>query len=211
MDVITLDAKPRAVGKKASRAARRDGDVPCVLYGHRIEPVAFQVPEPSLKPLIYTNETHLVKIEVDKEAWECIIKAIEFHPVTDRPMHADFQVLQAGEKITLSVPVQYVGTPIGQTEGGHTAYSVHELDVSCLPKDIPSHIDVDVSEVAIGDVLHVGDLSIEGIEFLAPPEQILMTVLKPRAVVEEVVDEELLEGEEEEGEEGAAEEPAEEA
>ena len=197
MDVITLAAQPREAGKKAARAARRHGDVPCVLYGHHVEPVAFQVSEKSLKPLIYTNETHLVSIEVGSNAWECVIKDIAFHPVTDRPMHADFQVLQAGEMVTLAVPIRYIGTAIGHTEGGHLSFLLHELEVSCLPKDIPSQIDVDITNVAIGEAVHVGDLETENLDIHAPDDQVLMTILKPRIVIEEVaLDEEGVEGEE---------------
>lgn len=200
MDIITLAAQPRAVGKTGARAARRNGDVPCVLYGHHVEPVAFQVPEKSLKPLIYTDETHLIKVDLDSDSWECIVKDIAFHPVTDRPLHADFQVLQAGERITMAIPVRYVGTPIGQTHGGRTSFVVNELLVSCLPKDIPSHIDVDVHDIDIGDALHVSDLDFEALEFHAPDDQILMTILRPRTIEEPTLDEGLLE--DEEGEEG---------
>ena len=205
MDIITLAAQPRAVGKKGARAARRNGDVPCVLYGHHVEPVPFQVSEKSLKPLIYTHETHLVKVALDNDAWECIVKAIAFHPVTDRPLHADFQVLQAGEKITLTVPVRYLGTPIGQTHGGRTNFVVNELTVSCLPKDIPSQIDVDVVDIDIGDALHVSDLDFENLEFHAPNDQILMTILRPRTLEEPTTEEDLLEGEEGEEDEEAGE------
>lgn len=196
MDIITLAAQPREVGKTGARAARRNGDVPCVLYGHHVEPVAFQVSEKSLKPLIYTDETHLVKVALDKDAWECILKDIAYHPVTDRPMHADFQVLQAGEKITMTIPVRYVGTPIGQTHGGRTSFVVNELTVSCLPKDIPSQIDVDVVDIDIGDALHVSDLDFDTLEFHAPDDQILMTILRPRTIEEPTPTEGLLEGEE---------------
>lgn len=209
MDIITLAVQPREVGKRAARAARREGDVPCVLYGHHIEPVVFQVPEINLGPLIYTDEMHLVKVELEGNSWDCIIKDIDFHPVTDRPMHADFQVLQAGEKINISVPVRYVGTPPGQTAGGRVSYIVTELEVSCLPKNIPSHIDVDVSHVDIGDTVHLSDVQMEGIEFYASEDQILMTVLRPRAEIVDTEEEEvegLLEGELEEGEEGETEE-----
>ncbi|MFQ5571617.1 MAG: 50S ribosomal protein L25 [Rhodothermales bacterium] len=200
MDVITLQVGTRGVGRAAARAVRREGNVPCVLYGHHVEPVAFQVSEKSLKPLIYTHETHLVKIDLDGDSWECIVKDIAFHPVTDRPLHADFQVLQAGEKITLSIPVRYLGTSIGEAHGGRTSNLVNELEVSCLPKDIPSHIDVDVSDVDIGDSIHVGELHLESIEIHAPSDQILFTVLKPRAVEVEVDDtlEPMPEGEAEE-------------
>ena len=198
MEVITLEAQPRSSGKSAARAARREGNVPCVLYGSHVEPVAFKVEEMSLKPLIYTNETHLVEIQVDGDSWECIVKDIAFHPVSDRPMHVDFQVLQKGEKVTLSIPVRYIGTPKGQTEGGQTSFVINELLISCLPKDIPSHIDVEVSDLAIGDTLHVGDLDLGDVEIHASPQQTLVTVVPPRmaAVDEEEAEGLLLEGEE---------------
>ena len=208
MDVIMLAAQPREAGKRGARAARRNGDVPCVLYGHHVAPVAFQVSEKSLKPLIYTDETHIVQVELDSDSWECIIKDIAFHPVTDRPMHADFQVLQAGEKVTMAVPVRYLGTPIGQTHGGRTNYVINELEITCLPKDIPSHVDIDVSEVDIGDAVYVSDLDFEALEFHAPTNQILMTILRPRVLEEPTLAEGLEEGAE--GEEGAEAEEGEE-
>ena len=195
MDVITLAAQPREVGKKGSRAARREGHVPCVLYGHHVDATPFQIPERSLHPLIYTDVTHLVKVELDSDAWDCILKDIAYHPVTDRPMHADFQVLQAGERVTISVPVRYVGTSIGQSKGGRTTYVVNELEVTCLPKDIPSQIDVDVTEIDMGDAIYLKDLDYEELDFSAPADQILMTVLRPRVEEVEETDELDVEGE----------------
>ena len=207
MDVITLEAQSREAGRKTARATRRAGNVPCILYGHRVETVAFQVSEKSLHPLIYTQETHLITVTIDSNSWKCVVKDIAFHPITDRPMHADFQVLKEGEKVTLSVPVRYLGTAIGHTQGGRLSFMLHELEVSCLPKDIPSYIDVDITEVSIGDALHVGEIEIENVDIHAPAEQVLMTVIKPRVVVEEVaLDEEGEEGVE--GEEAADEEEA---
>ena len=207
MDVITLEAQSREAGRTTARAARRAGNVPCILYGHRVETVAFQVSEKSLHPLIYTQETHLITVNIDNNSWKCVVKDIAFHPITDRPMHADFQVLLEGEKVTLSVPVRYLGTAIGHTQGGNLSFMLHELEVSCLPKDIPSYIDVDITEVSIGDALHVGEIEIENVEIHAPADQVLMTVIKPRVVVEEVaLDEEGEEGVE--GEEAADEDEA---
>ena len=181
MDVIEIEAKAREAGKKAARAARRAGEVPCVLYGRQVDAVSFQVPELSLRPLIYTDETHRVLIKVDGEEWECIMKNVVMHPVTDRPRHADFQVLQQGEMITLTVPIQYHGTPVGQSEGGDTQVVMNEIEVRCLPKDIPSHIDVDISGLGIGDSLHVSDVAIEGVEFGSAPERTLVTIVVPRS------------------------------
>ena len=180
MDVIEIEAKERQPGKKHARAARRAEEVPCVLYGRHVDAVPFQVPELSLRPLIYTSETHRVLIKVNGNEWECILKDVVMHPVTDRPRHADFQVLQQGEKITLTVPIQYHGIPVGQSEGGDTQVIMNEIEVSCLPKDIPSHIDLDISALAIGDALHVSDIESEGLEFGSAPTQTLVTVVPPR-------------------------------
>lgn len=180
MDTIAIPAQRRAAGKRGARAARRSGDVPCVSYGHHVDPVVFQVPEKSLKPLIYTDQMHLVEISLDERAWECILKDVAFHPVTDRPMHVDFQVLQAGEKVTLTVPVRFVGTPVGQVRGGRISFVVHELSVTCLPRHIPSQIDVAVEHVDIGGAVHVGDIIHPDLEFGAPTDQVLMMVLRPR-------------------------------
>jgi len=203
MDAITLEAKPRDVGKKSARSVRRAGNVPCVLYGHRTESIAFELPELSVKALIYTTETHVVTIKVDGKQWSCIMKSADLHPITERPMHADFQVLEKGEKITLMVPIQFHGTPVGQRDGGDTQIVVHEIEVRCLPQDIPSHIDVDISELAIGDSIHIEDLHTEGMELLGRAEQTIVTVLQPRVVEAEVTTAAAATVAEEEGAEGA--------
>lgn len=199
MDAIKLQGQPRETGTRSARGIRREGMVPCVLYGHHAEPISFKVPELTLHPLIYTDETHVVTVEVEGSQWECIMKDVDFDPVTDRPRHADFQVLTAGEMVTITVPVQYQGTPVGQTDGGDTQYVVHEITVRCLPKDIPNHIEVDVTALSIGDSIHVGDLDLPELEFVTPDRQTLVTVVAPRLEPVEVEEEglglELEEGE----------------
>ncbi len=189
MDVISLDARSRAPGKKGARAARRSGDVPCVLYGMSTDPVVFKVSEKSLGLLIYTNETHLVNVSLGDDTWRCIVKDIAFHPVTDRPMHADFQVLHEGSRVTLTIPIRYRGTPVGQTRGGNVRAVLNELVVSCLPRHIPSQVEVDVADVDIGQAVHVRDLDFENLDFLAPDDQILFTILRPRMIEEETEEE----------------------
>jgi large subunit ribosomal protein L25 len=207
MDNITLKGEPRETGTSRARATRREGMVPCVLYGQHDEPVAFKVHELALHPLIYTDETHVVSVEVEGKAFECVMKEVEFHPVTDRPIHADFQVLTAGESVTLTVPVQYHGTPVGQTEGGDTQVIVHELTVRCLPKDIPSHIDVEIGALNIGDSIHVGDIDAGNVEVLTSTSQTMVTVVPPRIAAAEVEEEgALLDVEEGEAEEAEADE-----
>jgi len=194
MNTISLSAETRPAGKGAARALRRIGNVPCILYGRHCDALPFSTSEKSLHPLIHTTEAHVVKISMGKEAWECILKDIDFHPVTDRPMHVDFQVLYDDEVVTLSVPVRFVGTSKGQSRGGRVSYTVRDLTISCLPRDIPARIDVDVTDVKIGEAIHVRDLDLKNIEIRAPGDQILMSVARPR--VEVVVDDDEAEGDE---------------
>lgn len=213
MEAITIEAQEREVGKKAARSVRRAGNVPCVLYGHHTDPVAFQVPELQLNKLVYTTEAHVVEIRLDGRKFSCIMKEADFHPVTDRAIHADFQVLEKGERITLTIPIQLHGTPIGQKEGGDTQVVLHEVEVRCFPANIPSHIDLDISELNIGDAVHIQDLITEDIELLGQPTQTVVTVVPPRVLEAEeeedevvldehgeIVDVEDVEGEEEETE-----------
>lgn len=182
MEAITLEAQDRGVGKKAARAVRRAGYVPCVLYGRHTESISFQLPESALKQLIYTTETHIVNIKVDGKSYNCVMKQADLHPVTDRAIHADFLVLEKGEQVNLIVPIRFVGTPIGQKEGGSTQVILHDIEVRCLPQDIPASIDVDISELAIGDAIHIANLSFPNLELLGRPDQTVVTVVPPRAV-----------------------------
>jgi large subunit ribosomal protein L25 len=202
MDVITLEAKGRVAGKVATKAVRREEQVPCVLYGQGEEPRIFQIPEISMRELVYTDQFHRVSINLDGEAYDCVLKRTDFHPVTDSIIHADFYVLHPGENVTIRVPVHFNGIAEGVREGGVQQEFVHKIAVTCLPKNLPDFIEVDVSSLTIGQSILVRDISVEGVEIKAPGDSTLVSIDRPRAiiVVEEEEDEEGLEGEE--GEEG---------
>lgn len=195
MDVITLDAKSREAGKTAAKAARREESVPCVLYGHGTEPRSFQVVELSLRDLVYTNEFHRVEIKLDGEVFNCVLKAIDFHPVTDRIIHVDFQVLNEKERVTVKVPVHYEGNAVGVRNGGSLKTFANKITIKCLPADLPDHLSVDISKLKIGQSILVRTLKIAGVEIKAPQDQTLVSVIRPRVAI--AIDED------EEGEEGA--------
>ncbi len=179
MSIMTLEARARALGKKAARRVRREGGVPCVLYGHHVDPVHFQVPALPLKRLAFGRSANRVEVTLDGEAWSCVLKVIDLHPITDEPIHADFQVLQEGERIRITVPIRFVGTPAGQKEGGDTQHILTQLDVICFPKDIPAQVEVDVTELDIGEAIHVSDLELENVEIEMNPQQTIVTVVAP--------------------------------
>jgi large subunit ribosomal protein L25 len=184
MEFRTIEASPRGVGKKAARQVRREGNVPCVLYGHHVEPVSFSAGAFDLHQLVRSTETHLVKIDLGDQSWECILKDIVYHPVLDEPIHADFQVLQSGEKIDVRVPIRFIGTPRGQVDGGITQHVLNELEIRCLPKDIPAHLDIEVSHLGMGQSIHIRDLNFPEIEFTGTSTQTIIAILAPRVVSE---------------------------
>ena len=117
-----------------------------------------------LRPLIHTTETYRVALRLDGQTHDCILKRVDYDPVSGQPSHLDFYALTRGEKLTLTVPVLLVGSAPGVREGGDLMQPLHEIEIRCLPKDIPGHIEVDVSALQVGDAILVGDLSYEGVE-----------------------------------------------
>jgi large subunit ribosomal protein L25 len=188
MDTLTLNVQPRETGKKAVKATRNAGLVPGVLYGAHQEPVHFAAEVLDLRPLIHTSATHRVELAIDgtSKPYDCIVKTVDFHPVTDVPIHMDFLALTQGEKLTMTVPIHLDGAAVGVKNGGVLGQPLHELEIRCLPKDIPGSISVDISAMEIGDSIHVSDLGIGGdIEVLTEGSRTLVTVSAPRVEVEE--------------------------
>jgi len=199
MNTVKIDGHPRETGKKATRAVRSAGRVPCVLYGHSADTVSFQVQATDLNHLVFTGERYRVEVNIGNESYDCILKDVDFHPVLHQPIHADFQLLRAGEKMRLSVPLKFVGKAKGQREGGDMQYLIHEVEAEAYPNDIPDHVEVDVSDLGIGDTIHVSDLRAEGVEFITAGNQSVVTCFIRKVELEPVVEaaEELLaEGEE---------------
>ena len=202
MELIKIEAKPRESGKRAAKDARQADEVPCVIYGSETETQVFQIPELILRPLIYTNEFRRVEIKLGKKKFECILKNVDFDPVSDRPIHADFQTLITGQLLTLNVPVHFEGNSLGVLDGGTPQEFLHEVSIRCLPKDIPDHIAVDITALDIGDSILIRDLDIEGVVFNVPDDQAVISIIQPREIIEPVVE---LEDELEEGAEGVEE------
>lgn len=183
MEGITLDVTPRETGKKAVRDSRRAEMVPCVMYGFEESPKSFNAPELAMRKLIFTDEFNRINVVFEGKTYECVLKKVDFHPVTDKPIHADFQILHPGEKINLKIPVHFEGISIGQKNGAIAQTFVNEVRVRCLPKDLPNHVKVDISPLRIGQSLMVKDLVIDGLEFLTPAHQTLVTITVPRGIV----------------------------
>ena len=214
---LEVQARERT-GSRESRRLRREGLIPGVLYGRGKAPHVIYVPERELrKALTGPAGTHAildVTLDGQKSAHASILKEAQQDPVRGRLLHVDLQEVRLDEAIQAQVVVELVGEPQGVTEGGVLSQVVREINVEALPLEVPDHLDLDVSGMAIGDTLRLSDLPPrEGVAYLDDPEEtVLATVTMPTRIVEpepeEVEEEELEEGELPEGEEapeGAAE------
>ncbi|MFZ2324484.1 MAG: 50S ribosomal protein L25 [Ignavibacteriaceae bacterium] len=183
MEKVVLEAKKRTKIDKASRSAlRKEGRVPAIYYSKHHDPLAIDLSERALHPLVFTSKTHLISLSLDgQEDLDCIIKDVQFDPVTEKIVHIDLLGLKKGEKIQIEVPVQLIGTAVGIKEGGILQHTLHKIEIECLPVDIPEHIEIDVTTLKLGDSIHIGDLKFNEFNILNSAEAIVASVTHPKA------------------------------
>jgi len=201
MEKVIIEAHERkAINKRSRNNLRNEGRVPGVLYGSRLKPIAIDVTRVAINPIVFSAKTHLLSLKLDgHEDYECVVKDVQFDPVSDEIVHFDLIGLTRGENIQLEVPVKLLGSAVGVKEGGLLQESLHKLNIECLPKNIPQSIEIDVTNLNVGDSIHVADLSFENITILNPEDTIVVSVVLPKVEKEpEPVEEgeELVEGEE---------------
>lgn len=210
-DVVELKGEPRATGRKAADALRDALRVPAVLYGPKVkENIHFSIDELELEKILSVSKRQIIELEIEGTTYKTLLKSADFHPVSDRAIHADFYVMDDEHKVTLSVPIRLIGTAIGVTEGGGRIFQpMHILRIRTFPDKIPGDYTVDITELEIGDSVHVRNLDLEGIEALDEESRAIVTVVPPKSealltstlITEEETEEELEAGELPEGEE----------
>jgi large subunit ribosomal protein L25 len=183
--------KRNGVGKGAARKIRREGFIPAVLYGREMEPISLTVNPIDLKKALSTEagENTLLELHVKGNGEEitkiALLRDVQYDNLTSQPIHFDFQEILMKELITVKVPVEIVGKAPGIQEGGILEEILREIEVECLPASIPNVIEIDVSQLGIGDSIHIGDLTLpEGVTVLHDPDETIITILSP--VMEEV-------------------------
>ncbi|HYC52271.1 MAG TPA: 50S ribosomal protein L25/general stress protein Ctc [Gemmatimonadaceae bacterium] len=186
MATASLSAKARSDrGKGVARKLRAAGEVPGVIYGHGREPQSLTVNAREFMRLaerVRITST-VIELALEGKTARTLIRELQRDPIKRHVIHIDFQELVAGEKVTVSVPLRFVGTPEGvKTGGGILEETMHSIEVTCDPSNIPDHIDVDVTPLTIGHSLHIGDLKLpEGVEVTDDPEQTIAVVSAPKA------------------------------
>ena len=190
MKQISINGTARTeLGKKAAKAIRNSGNVPCVLYGEKKdangqpEAIHFSVSEKEINKLIYTPHIYLVDINIDGEDHKGILKEVQFHPVKDNVLHVDFLEVHAEKPIVMGVPIAPQGLAEGVRAGGRLITMVRKLNVKALYSAIPEKLNIDVTALQLGKSIKVGELSFEGLEIATGKDVIVCSIKMTRAAM----------------------------
>ena len=188
MKEINVSGKKRTdVGKKASKMLRKEGMIPCNLYGEKKgenglpEAFAFMAPMTELRKAVYTPHVYVVNLNIDGKEHKAIMKELQFHPTSDALLHADFFEINETKPITVGIPVNITGHAQGVRDGGRLNLSIRKINVTAPYKNIPEKLDIDVTELQLGKAIKVGSLHFEGLEIATPKEVIVCSVKATRA------------------------------
>lgn len=187
MKEINVNGQVRKeTGKKASKELRKEGLIPCNLYGEakdgngQPQALSFAVPMNELRKIVYTPHIYVVNLVIDGVNHTSIMKELQFHPVTDALLHIDFYEVNDQKPITIGIPVKLTGLAQGVRDGGRMNLSVRKLNVTAKYQDIPEHLDVDVTSLKIGKSIKVGDLHYEGLELATSKDVVVCSIKATR-------------------------------
>ena len=189
MKSITINGSKReSVGKKATKALRNAGEVPCVLYGGD-QPVHFSAAELAFSKLVYTPNAHTVVIALGDDSYNAVLQDIQFHPVTDKILHIDFYQLFDDKEISMDIPVVLTGNSPGVRAGGVLRRNRRKLRIKALPTNLPDFIEVDISKLRIGNKVYVTSLFNDDYKFLHPDNTVVCQVKQSRVSNADLEDE----------------------
>ena len=188
MKEFSVSGQKRATtGKKAAKELRKEGLVPCNLYGEKKgenglpEAIAFAIPAAQLRKVVYSPDVYVVNLTIDGEPHKAVMKELQFHPTTDALLHIDFYEVNETKAITIGIPVKLTGHAKGVRDGGRLSQAVRQLNVTAPYKQIPETLEIDVTDLALGKAIKVADLSFEGLEIATPAQVVVCSVKATRA------------------------------
>jgi len=185
MEHFELKGVERKVGNKATiKAFRRQGLVPCNLYGQGMENILFTVSAKDLRGLTHNPASYIVDLVIDGKTYNAVIHELQFHPIDDVCLHVDFLKVSEDKPITIDVPVNITGHAAGVQAGGKFVQLVRKLKVSGLMKDLPDQLDVDITPLQIGKSIVAGDLNYDNIAITSPKSTIICSVKSTRQAVQ---------------------------
>lgn len=182
MKHISISGTARNFGKKADvKSLRRENKVPCVVYGAGIENVAFALDLKDFESIVNTPNTYIIDLTIDGKAYMTVLHDVQYHPVTDMPLHADFLAITAEKPIVVSVPIAISGNSEGVKQGGKLAVNVRKLKVCGTEANLPDVVNIDITELRIGKTIKAGDLNFDNFSIVNPKSTIICAVKMTRA------------------------------
>ena len=197
MKTLAINVKEREKsGKSNTRALRNQGNVPCVLYGGEKQ-VVFYAHENEFRKLVYTPDIFVVELNFENKKINAIMQDIQFHPVSEKILHIDFLEVFDDKPVVVSIPVKLQGIPIGVRNGGNLMFRRNKIITKGLVSKLPEAIELNVENLAIGMFIYIKDINIDGCQFLAPENSVVVGVKTARNIIEDVnLDDETEESEE---------------
>lgn len=185
MKSVSLSGTTRScVGKKDARNHRREGLVPCVMYGGK-EQIHFVVNEKELMKLLHTPVVTLFDLNIEGKTFPTLVQDVQYHPVTDRLLHVDFKQILPEKQVTIGVPIRITGTSPGVLRGGKLVKKMRKLTIKALVQHLPDEMVVSIDTLDIGQTLKVSDMTMENVTFLDAPSSVIVSIRTARTVVEE--------------------------
>ena len=188
MKEFSVSGQKRATtGKKAAKELRKEGLVPCNLYGEKKgenglpEALAFAIPAAQLRKVVYTPHVYVVNLTIDGEAHKAVMKELQFHPTTDALLHIDFYEVNETKPITIGIPVKLTGHAQGVRDGGRLSQAVRQLNVTAPYKQIPETLEIDVTNLKLGKAIKVAELNFDGLQIATPAQVVVCSVKATRA------------------------------
>ena len=172
------------VGKKDAKKCRVEGNVPCVLYGGK-DQIHFVTGEKSFDPILFSPGSYIIKLIVSGKEYDTILQDVQYHPISDKILHADFLELTPGKPVIISIPVKLQGTSAGVLKGGKIITKLRKLKVSAMQENLPDEIIVKVDDLDIGGVIKVSEMKLKNVEFLDVKSTVIVMVKSTRAAATE--------------------------
>ncbi len=196
MKSVSLNGIARVdLGKKFSKDLRKNGNIPCVIYSRGKEPIHICVKNNELRKIIYNPGVFILDINVEGQSYNTIIRDAQFHPLNENILHIDFLELSENELVSLEIPVQLTGNSIGVRNGGQLNLVMRKLLVQAFPKNLPDAIEIDITDLRIGNSIRILELENDNYKFLQPESAVVVSVKTARNILEEEEESEEGEGE----------------
>jgi len=188
MAASNLTARKREdLSNSATKELRKSGYVPGVFYIKETESIPISVKNTALNPFIYTSEVKVINLNIEgtEKSANCILREIQFDPVSDKAIHFDLLGISEHEKITVEIPLQLAGVAAGVKDGGIVQHTLHSVEIECLPQDIPPMIEINISELKIGDSIQIKDIVLKNFVILDNMDSTIVSVQPPAVEVVE--------------------------